>query len=201
MKIQFNRFTDMGCFTIRGNVGIKEWKILAMGFNTHFKDLEEMMVINLSHAEIAKEVIPEIVAFKKVVINLTQQKIFVISPDRNIGDFPKFEVLLTRFQGQKIRQICKRIALEDRVFELEAAIANVQEQIKALGFDEGSAKKEIQKNVTVKTMNKTLEQIIKQYKDREKNLKAAPCEIEDYEIKLKTAIEDLGKATNKPVTL
>lgn len=201
MKVQFNRFTDMGCFTIRGDVGIKEWKILAMGFNTHFKDLEEMVVINLSHAVISKEVIADIVAFKKVVINLTQQKVFVISPDKNIGDFPKFDILLTRFQGQKIRQICKRIALEDRVYELETAINNIQEQIKALGFDESSAKKEIQKNITIKTMNKTLEQLIKQFKEREKNLKAEPCEIEDFDIKLKTAIDDLGKATNKPVTL
>ena len=201
MKIQYNRFTDMGCFTIRGPIGPKEWKVLAIGFNTHFKDLEEMIVINMSHAIIAPEVIADIVAFKKVVINLTQQKVFVISPDRNIGDFPKFEVLLTRFQGQKIRQICRRIAVEDQVYELENAIANIQDQIKSLGFDDNSVKREIQKNIMVKTMNKTLETMIKQYKDREKNLKAVPTEIEDFAIKLKAALEDLEKATNKTVTL
>ena len=53
----------------------------------------------------------------------------------------------------------------------------------------------------IKTMNKTLEQMIKQYKDREKNLRLVPCEIEDFEIKLKAVIDELGKATNKPVTL
>jgi hypothetical protein len=201
MKILYNRYTEFGCFSIRGMLEEKDWKVLELGFNTHFKSLEEMTLINLSQAKIPAELIPNMIEFKKTLANITKQKVYIISSIKNLGDFPKFDVFIARFQSQKIRQIARKIVLEDEIYEIETAINEIQEQITALGFDDSSAKKEVQKNITVKTMNKTLEKMIQQFKEREKNLKPDPCEIEDYEIKLKTAIDDLAKATNQPVTL
>ena len=201
MKMHYNRFTDMGCFTIRGEIGPREWKMLQLGFNAYFKDLEEMMVINLVNATISPEVLPEIISFKKGFPNMTKQKELIVSKEKGLGDYPKFEILLTRFQGPKIRQICKRIVLEDEVYVMEQEIADFEQKIKDLGFDEGSAKKEIQKNIMIKTSNRAMEESIRALKNREKNLKPVPCEIEDYEIKLKSALEDIAKAMNKELDL
>lgn len=191
----------MGCFSIRGKIDEKEWKVLELGFNTYFKTLEEMTVINLTQTIIPEEIVPTILAFKKTMTELTQQKIFMISPIKAIGDFTKFDVFIARFQAQKIRQICRKIVLEDEIYEIETGINEIQEKIKELGFDDSSAKKEVQKNITVKVMNKTLEQMIQQFKNREKNLRPEPCEIDDYEIKVKSAIEDITKAIKKSVNL
>ncbi len=201
MKLIYNRYTEMGCFSIRGKIDEKEWKVLELGFNTYFKTLEEMTVINLTQTIIPEEIVPTILAFKKTMTELTQQKIFMISPIKAIGDFTKFDVFIARFQAQKIRQICRKIVLEDEIYEIETGINEIQEKIKELGFDDSSAKKEVQKNITVKVMNKTLEQMIQQFKDREKNLRPEPCEIDDYEIKVKSAIEDITKAIKKSVNL
>lgn len=201
MKMHYNRFTDMGCFTIRGDIGTREWKMLQLGFNAYFKDLEEMMVINLTHATMTPEVMAEMIAFKKNFPNMTKQKVLIVSKEKSLGDFPKFEILLTRFQGPKIRQICRRIALEDELYVLEQEIAAFEQKIKDLGYDESSAKKEIQKNIMIKTLTRALDLNIKGQKDREKNLKAIPTEIDDYFIKVQSALEDITKTLNKELDL
>lgn len=201
MKMHYNRFTDMGCFTIRGEIGPREWKMLQLGFNAYFKDLEEMMVINLTNATMTPEVMAEMIAFKKSFPNLTQQKVLIVSKEKGLGDFPKFEILLTRFQGPKIRQICRRIALEDEVHVIEQEIEAFEQKIKDLGYDESSAKKEIQKNIMIKTLSRAMDAQIKSLQSHEKNMTAVPTEIEDYDIKVKSALEDIIKALNKEVDL
>jgi hypothetical protein len=201
MKMHYNRFTDMGCFTIRGDIGPREWKMLQLGFNAYFKDLEEMMVINLTHATMTPEVMAEMIAFKKSFPNMTQQKVLIVSKEKGLGDFPKFEILLTRFQGPKIRQICRRIALEDEVFLIEQEIEAFDQKIKDLGYDESSAKKEIQKNIMIKTLSRAMEAQIRSFQSHEKNMTAVPTEIEDYDLKVKSALEDIIKALNKEVDL
>jgi hypothetical protein len=201
MKMHYNRFTDMGCFTIRGEVGAREWKMLQLGFNTYFKDLEEMMVINLTHATMTPEVMAEMMAFKKNFPNMTKQKVLIVSKEKGLGDFPKFEILLTRFQGPKIRQICRRIALEDEVYLIEQEIEIFEQKIKDLGYDESSAKKEIQKNIMIKTLSRAMEAQIKSLRSHEKNMTAIPTEIEDYDLKVKSALEDITKALNKELDL
>lgn len=201
MKMHYNRFTDMGCFTIRGEIGPREWKMLQLGFNAYFKDLEEMMVINLTNATMTPEVMAEMIAFKKSFPNMTQQKVLIVSKEKGLGDFPKFEILLTRFQGPKIRQICRRIALEDEVHVIEQEIEAFEQKIKDLGYDESSAKKEIQKNIMIKTLSRAMEAQIKSLQSHEKNMTAVPTEIEDYDIKVKSALEDIIKALNKEVDL
>ena len=201
MKMHYNRFTDMGCFTIRGEIGTREWKMLQLGFNAYFKDLEEMMVINLTNASMTPEVMAEMIAFKKSFPSLTQQKVLIVSKEKGLGDFPKFEILLTRFQGPKIRQICRRISLEDEAHVIEQDIEAFEQKIKDLGYDENSAKKEIQKNIMIKTLSRAMSAQIKSLQSHEKNMTAVPTEIEDYDLKVKSALEDITKALNKEIDL
>ncbi len=201
MKIHYNRYTEMSCFTIRGHIGINEWKMLKLGFDMLFKDLEGMLVINGVHAEIPPEVIPYLVEHKKIIPKLTKHKVFIIHKERSIGDFPKLETFLSRFQGSKMRQIGDRIILEDQVYALEQEITSIEAQIQHLGFDEHSSKKEIQKNNMVKTQQRALEECLKWQRQREQDFKAIPSEVEDLELKIKSVTDEITKNLGKAVDL
>ena len=201
MKIQYNRYTEMSCFKVRGQVGAAEWKMLSLGFTIIFKTLEEMFVINLVHAEIEPAILPLILEFKKGIAKLTKQKVFIISKERGLGDFPKIEVLLSRFQGSKMRQIGDRIILEDQIYALEQEIISIEAQIQKLGFDENTSKKEIQKNIMVKTQKKSLEGCIKWQKQRKEAMQKVASEEEDLDAKLKSTIEEVTKVFGKELNL
>lgn len=201
MKIHYHRYSEMGCFTIRGLVGVSEWKMLQLGFNELFKDLQEMFVINMVNAELAPAVVVEIQNYKKLFAKLTKQKVFIISKEKGVGDFPKFELLLSRFQGSKMRQIGDRIILEDQIYILERDIAAVEAQITALGFDENSSKKEIQRNIMVKTQKKSLDGCLKWQRLRKGSMQKVPTELEDLDNRIKANLEELAKALGKQVDL
>lgn len=201
MKIHYNRYTEMGCFTIRGMIGPNEWKMLQLGFNLLFKDMQEMFVINMANADISPEVVPSIQEYKKTIPKLTKHKTFIISKEKGVGDFPKFDLLLSRFQGSKMRQIGDKIILEDQIYLLEKNIAAVEAQIAALGFDENSSKKEIQRNIMAKTMKKSLEGCLKWQRLRKVNMQKVPSDVEDLENRIKANVEEIGKIVGKPVDL
>ena len=201
MKIQYSRFTEMGCFTVRGKVGINEWKMLRLGFDLLFKELDEMMAINLVNAEIPPEVMPHFLEYKKGIEKMTKQKVFIISKEKGLGDFPKFDLLLSRFQGSKMRTIGDRIILDDQIYGMEQEIVAIEAQILALGFDENSSRKEIQRNNMVKTEKKSLEGCLKWQRLRKTKLQKVPSTIDDLDIKLGATLEEISKILGKPVDL
>lgn len=201
MKIIFNRYTEMSCFTLRGLIGINEWRMLKLGFDLMFKTLEGMLVINLINAEISPEVLPLMLEYKKGISKLTKQKVFVVQKERGLGDFPKFELLLTRFQGSKMRQIGELIIVEDQIFALEQEIAAIDAKIQQLGFDENSSKIEIQKNIMVKTKGVALDGCLKWQRERKTAMQKVPSDVEDLDIKLKATLEEVISILGKEIEL
>jgi hypothetical protein len=193
MKIQYTRYTELGCFTVRGNIGPNEWKMLRLGFDILFKDLEEMLVINMVQTEISSEEVSAIVEYKKLIPKLTKQKVFIISKEKGVGDFTKFELFLSRFQGSKVRQIGDKIILEDQIYALEQEITSIDAQIQTLGFDESTSKKEIQKNYMQKTEKKSLEGCIKWQKLRKMGMHKVPSTVEELDIKIRATLEEIAK--------
>lgn len=201
MKIYYNRYTEMSCFTIRGRVGMPEWKMLQLGFDLLFKELEGMLIFNLVHAELQPDVLLLMMEYKKTIPKFTKQKVFIISKERGLGDFPKVELFLSRFQGSKMRQIGDKIILEDQIYGLELETQAIEAQIQALGFDETSSRKEIQKNNMQKTQKKSLDGCLKWQRLRKAQMQKVPCDIEDLEMKLKSNLEEITKSLGKPIDL
>ena len=201
MKIIFNRYTEMSCFTLRGLIGVNEWRMLKLGFDLMFKTLEGMLVINLINAEVSPEVLPQMLEYKKGISKLTKQKVFIVQKERGLGDFTKMELLLTRFQGSKMRQIGELIIVEDQIFALEQEIATLEAKIQQLGFDENSSKIEIQKNVMVKTKGASLEGCLKWQKGRQPSMHKVPSSVEDLDIKLKATLEELISILGKEIEI
>lgn len=197
MKIQYTRYTELGCFTIRGNIGTNEWKMLRLGFDILFKDLEEMLVINMMQSQIIPDMVTEIVEYKKTIPKLTKQKVFIISKEKGVGDFPKMELFLSRFQGSKVRQIGDKIILEDQIYALEQETISIEAQIQTLGFDETTSKKEIQKNHMQKTEKKSLDGSIKWQKARKTSMQKVPSSVEDLDVKIKATLEEITKHFGK----
>ena len=201
MKILYNRYTEFSCFTIRGQIGANEWRMLHLGFDLMFKSLEEMLVINLIHAEIPADVLPQMQEHKKGVAKLTKQKVFFISKEKGLGDFPKFELLLSRFQGSKMRQIGDLIILEDQVYALETEIAATEAKIQHLGFDENSSKVEIQKNYMVKAKKTSLDGCLKWQRLRKVHEQKVPSTVDDLDLKIQSTLEELITVLGKDVDL
>jgi DNA-directed RNA polymerase specialized sigma subunit len=201
MKIHYHRYSEMGCFTIRGLVGANEWKMLQLGFNLLFKELQEMLIINMTNADIATETVADVQEYKKGIAKQTKHKVFIISKEKGVGDFPKFELLLSRFQGSKMRQIGDRIILEDQIYNLERDIAGLEAQIVALGFDENSSKKEIQRNSMVKAQKKSLDGCLKWQRLRKTTIQKVPSDMEDLDNRIKANVDELAKILGKPVNL
>ena len=200
MKIQFSRYTELSCFTVRGKIGPNELKMLQLGFDVLVKELEEMLVINLIHAEVAPEQLPAIIEYKKSMVKLTKQKIHWVTKEKGLGDFPKIEIMISRL-GSKARPIGDKIVLEDTVYGLEQEILFTQTQIEQLGFDETSSRKAIQQNNMVKTEKNALEGCLKWQKRRKTKLQKVPSDVEDLELKLKATLEEVLKFTGKIVDI
>lgn len=201
MKIAYNRFIEMSCFTIREKIGAPELKMLELGLEPIFKELEVMMVVNLVHAKIDPAFLPTVIAFKKKINSLTKQKVFWIAKYKGLGDFPKIDLMLSRFQGSKMRQIGDRINLEDQIYELEAEIATIEAQILKLDFNEAQTKKANQKNELIKMQKDALDACLKFQMKRKTKYKAVPCTIEEYELRVQATIADLQKLTGKTLDL
>ena len=177
MKIHFSKFSELSCFTVRESIAKNELKMLKLGFDQLLKDLEEMLVINLVNAQISPEFLPGLIEYKKNISKLTTQKVFWITKEKGLGDAPKLELLLSRFQGSKMRQVCDRIILDDKIYELENEIATVHAQIEKLGFDETTSKKAIQKNTMAKVQKNALDACLKFQKKRQTKMKAVPSNL------------------------
>jgi len=200
MKIQFSRYTELSCFTVRGQVGPNELKMLQLGFDVLLKELEETLVINMVHAEVAAAVLPAAIEYKKNMAKLTKHKIYWITKEKGLGDFPKLEILLSRL-GTKARSIGDKIILEDTVYALETEIHLIESQIEQLGFDETSSRKAIQQNNMVKTEKNALEGCLKWQKKRKPRLQKVPSDVEELDIKLKSTLEEVLKYVGKIVDL
>jgi len=200
MKIQFNRYTELSCFTIRGNIGPNELKMLKLGFDVLFKELEETLVINLVNAEVAPELLPPFIEYKKVLAKLTKQKVFWITKAKGLGDFPKLELLLSRL-GSKARSIGDKIILEDTIYALENEVHFIESQIEQLGFDETSSRKAIQQNNMIKTEKNSLEGCLKWQRKRKPRITKVPSDVEELDLKLKATLEEVLKYLGKIVDL
>lgn len=201
MKLKYERFEGLGCLYVRGPIDDRFGKLLPVGIETISKDLEESLVVNLTLAAIAPTQMPLLVDFKKRIGETTQQKIYWISKDRTIGDFPTIEILVSRMSGAKARQIGERIKADDEVYALTLKTQELQAKILQLGGDEDNAIKLIMENASLKEQKRILETIIRYQMARGKLHVLAPSQDRDIKQKTEEQLELLKQYYGKEIDL
>lgn len=201
MKLKYERFEGLGCLYVRGVVDEKFGKLLPVGIETISKDLEETLVVNLTYATVAPTQVPFLSEFKNRIANTTQQKIYWISKDRAIGDFPTVEILISRMSGARSRQIGERIKADDEVYVLIMKTQELQAKILHLGGDEDNAIKLIMENASLKEQRRILDTIIKYQAARGKLQAMTPSQDRDIKQKTEEGLELLKQYYGKEIDL
>jgi hypothetical protein len=201
VKLKYERFEGLGCLYVRGPVDDKFGRLLQIGVETIARDLEETLVVNLTHALVSPTQVPVLVEFKKKADLLTNHKLYWISRDRAFGDFPTVELLVSRMSGAKSRQIGERIKMDDEVYLLTLRTQELQEKILQLGGDEDNAIKLIMENASLKEQKRILETVVKYQTARAKLQVLEPSADRDIGQKIEEGLELLKQYYGREIDL
>lgn len=196
MKLKYERFEGLGCFSIRGNLSSAQLKIVVIGLESMVHDLEETLLVNLSNAAITDPLIaPALLALKKKLATQSKQKIYWICKEKTVGDFPTTDLFISRLTGFKFRQIGDRIKLDDQLYALSEEVKYCDTKIAELGGDEQNAQKVIIENKVLRAQKRILEEATLWQDHRMKN--QAHIASTDPDVTTKTA--EALKALKEPI--
>jgi hypothetical protein len=195
MKLKYERFEGLGCFSIRGAVDVNQFKLVVVGLESLMKDLEETLLVNLSNATFADaNLVTGLAELKKKLASLTKQKIYWISKERGIGDFPNTDLIVQRMSGFKFRQIGDRIKLDDQLYIAAEAIRVCEARIAELGGDEANARKVILENKVLREQKRILTECMKWQDFRLKKQSHVASTDPESEVKTAEAVKAVNEA-------
>lgn len=189
MKLKFERFEGLACFSVRGEIEVSQQKLLLVGLETLCKTLEEELIINLMLAKISEPTVVFLQNVKKIMPKLTKKKVHWLTPIKGLGDAPNMPMLTARLSGFKSRQIGERIQLEDDVYVLNTRIAAVEAKIQELGGNQDRAQKIIIENGILKEQERILKTSNHAQDERMKLQTVLPLEDEETPEKTKAALQ------------
>jgi hypothetical protein len=201
VKLRFERFEGLSCFSIRGPISESSHKILEVGLETLCKTLAETLVVNLTLATFDANTTKYLIDVKKKIATLTKFKIHWITSQKGLSDFIAINVFTSRLTGFKSRQIGERIQLEDEVYTLQSRTLEVEKRILELGGDHDRAQAIILENRTLKAQEKVLKAAVRFQEERMKlQTKIPSLDLEVIE-KTKIALDEFNQANPEKVIL
>lgn len=201
MKLRFERFEGVSCFSIRGEIVDAQVKLVEVGLETLCKSLEEDLMINLTLAGLTEQSLTHLLALKKKLPSLTKHKVYWVSPIKGLGDFQTISLLASRLPGFKVRQIGERIQLEDDVFTLQSKTMAAEKRIQELGGSQDSSAKIILENKILKEQERILKESIHWQEVRMKGQVKVPSKETDFAQKTAAALGEIKKLSGLEVKL
>ncbi len=201
MKLKFERFEGIACFSIREKVELPHLRLLAIGLESLVKDLQEPLVVNYSLATIDALHLKTLIDLKKLLAKGTKHKIYWVGKGKGLSDFLEVGLLFSRLGGFKLRQIGERLALEDQVFTLNQSAELLKAEIDKLGGSGDQAQKIIMENQILREQNRILKKTLGFQEERMKLQVASSPSDPEYDQKVKQALEDLKAAYGSEVNL
>ena len=202
MKLRYERFEVLSCFSLRGNVEAAQLKVLQVGLETLVTGLQETLVINLMLANFPDPTTVQVlIEEKKKLAKLTKQKIHWISSQKGLGDFTALNVFTSRLNGFKPRQIGERIQLDDDIYSLQLRAQAVEKRILELGGDHDRAQAIILENKVLKEQFRILKETIRFQEERLKLQSFQASSDPDIAEKLKTAQAEFNSLNPVKVVL
>ncbi|MBU6153304.1 MAG: hypothetical protein KGP28_03280 [Bdellovibrionales bacterium] len=194
MKLKFERFEVISCFSIRGVVELPQIRILAIGLETLVKTLDEPMVVNFTLATLDPLYLKPLTDLKKLLAKSTKHKVYWVGKGKGLSDFVSLSLLFQRLGGFKLRQIGERLTLEDETHELHARVENLKAELEKLGGDGDQAQKIVLENITLKEQHRMLTRMTKFIAERMKEQTRSTPSDPEYNQKVNTALEELKTA-------
>lgn len=201
MKLKYERFEGLGCLYVRGALDDRFVKLLKVGVETIGKDLEETLIVNLTLANIPESFSVDLADFKIISAQSNKQKIYWISKNRDFGDYPTIDALVSRMPGAKSRQIGERIKADDELYQMTLKMQALQSRLKELGGDDDSIVKLINENSSLKEQKRILELIQKYQNIRSKLQIVQPYQLEDTPAKIEETINTIRTYFGKELDL
>ena len=201
MKLRFERFDGLACFSIRGAIRLEDLRILEIGLETLCKELQETLLVNLSLATVNDSAQAPLIVFKKKLPSLTKQKIYWVSKTKNVGDYNAIEVFTSRLTGFKSRQIGERIKLEDDIHFLQEQVNALEAKVMALGGDADRAQQIILENRILKAQESILKNSIQFQVKRTKIQAKIPLIDEEALQKIDAALGELKTYYSQDLSL
>ena len=201
MKLKFECFEGLSCFSIRDEINESHHRILEIGLETHCKTLTENLVINLTLATFKEPTTKYLIGLKKKISALTKFEIQWISHQKGLGDFSTIDIFTSRLSGFKLRQIGERIQLEDEVYLLQMRTQVAEAKVAELGGGHDRAQSIILENRVLKAQERILRESIHWQEERMKlqtNVKSPDVNIDE---KLQLALAEFNKASPEKVDI
>lgn len=198
MKLKLDENNELLALSIRGTVEDKLLRVLATGIEATLKKDARIILINFSQAVCSPSTVTTLQTLKKLQEKLNSKaKIYWIHKDRNLGDFATVDLLFSRLQGARYRQIGQKISIDDQIDALTDERIRLEADFKALAGDEANSQAAIIENANLKATKSIFEGMLSWRKERLQGITPHLSEDEGREAQIKEAREALASATEK----
>jgi hypothetical protein len=201
MKLKFERFEGIACFSIRGPIELTQLRVLAVGLETLVKSIEEPLIVNFTLAVFDPLYLKTLIELKKTLTKHTRFKIYWIGKGKGLSDFLDLSLLFSRLGGFKLRQVGDRISLEDEVYSLSGRADTLKAELEKLGGDTDQTQKIILENLTLKEQHRMLSKTLNQMGERMKEQTRSNPSDAEYNQKVTQALEELKTAYGSEIKL
>jgi hypothetical protein len=201
VKLKFERFEGIACFTVRGRIELSQLRILAIGLETMIRGLEEPLIVNLTLAEFEPQYVKTLLDLKKILGKNSKQKLYWIGKTKGLSDFLSLSLLFSRLGGFRLRQIGDYLSAQDDLYALAARSEALRAELERLGGDGDQAQKIILENRSLKAQNRILIRTLGVLKERMKEQTKSDPSDPEHDQKVNQALADLKTAYGEEIKL
>jgi hypothetical protein len=201
VKLKFERFEGIACFSVRGRIELSQLRILAIGLETMIRGLEEPLIVNLTLAEFEPQYLKTLLDLKKILGKNSKQKIYWIGKAKGLTDFLSLSLLFSRLGGFRLRQIGEYLSAQDDLYELTARSEALKAELERLGGDGDQAQKIILENTSLKAQNRILTRTLELQDARMKEQTKSDPSDPEHDQKVSQALADLKTAYGEEIKL
>ncbi len=198
MKLKLDEHNELLALSIRGNVDDKLLRVLATGIESILKKDARIILINFSQALCTPSTVLALQTLKKLQEKMNSKaKIYWIHKDRTLGDFVTVDLLFSRLQGARYRQIGQKISIDDQVDALADERIRLEAEFKALAGDDANSQAAIIENAHLKATKTIFEGMLSWRKERLEGIIPHPSEDENRDAQIREARDALASASEK----
>jgi hypothetical protein len=201
VKLKFERFEGIACFSVRGKIELSQLRILAIGLETMIKGLEEPLVVNLSLASFEPQYLKTLLDLKKILGKNSRHKIYWVGKAKGLTDFLNLGLLFSRLGGFRLRQVGEYLVAQDEIYQLTTQSEALKVELERLGGDGDQAQKIILENTSLKVQNRILARTLSILEERMKEQTKNDPSDPEHEQKVAQALADLKAAYGEEIRL
>lgn len=201
MKLKYERYPNLSCLYVRGDVDGRNIRVLLVGLDFILKDLEEPLLLHFGNAQIPAAELKILTDLKKKLKDKTKHELIWIAKDRGIGDFMSTDLYFSRNSSSKMRSVATRITLDDQVYLLTESNIATQAKISELGGTAEDVEKVLIETEKLRGQVAVLNKMNSWLMMRGAHIAAIPSEDPELQTKTTEALNKLNALTQGDIGL